>query len=265
MKLLTFVILAFSWQISAMTEPVLVCGMVAYSNYSYCQLHFKECCTNYMANLEVPNSFGEGQWFVDKTEPKKLIRYCELNMIEKKSTKSVFRALENYIQKHSPQVLILAEEILLACMRLTDDKQIQGLKSVLDKAKEKDTLVLYPLGPLYTCPGEMFGKNVHVIYPNLVFVSKFDKAPYLERKNSMLVDLLAPNKKEINGCYNELSYVAEIAAAIRARHPELSAADVRRILVDSSNKTNKEIQATQPNGGIFDPAQALLLSSTYHK
>lgn len=137
-------------------------------------------------------------------------------------------------------------------------------RGLLDLAKEKDVLVVSPvhnIGQTFFL-ADMGGKDVHEIYPNIIFVTAHKKCLNIEHYAGVgdLVDIAALGQVPgINFQGNTVAgfQVAELVSQMRSIRPDLTASEIRLLLLESAHKT-AESQNKIPRGGILDAEAAFL-------
>ena len=130
---------------------------------------------------------------------------------------------------------------------------------ILDLSLSKDVLMVFPAGnESITCASDTLGFDEHEAYPNVLWVAACSPEGTLEAwtNTGSLIDIAAPSLDDGRGTAISAFNVVKFVGQLRALRPELTALEIRSLLIKSADRTKESLQKI-PCGGILNREAAI--------
>jgi hypothetical protein len=135
----------------------------------------------------------------------------------------------------------------------------ENKKKILDLSLSKDVLMVFPAHNYSeTCASDALGFDLHEAYPNVVWVASCSPEGTLEVFTNIgtLIDIAAPSLDDRRGTAISAFNVVKFVGQLRALRPELTALEIRSLLIKSADRTKESLQKI-PCGGILNREAAI--------
>lgn len=141
-----------------------------------------------------------------------------------------------------------------------------SLKKVLDLSLSKDVLMVFPAGnDGIHCQSDALGFDLHEAYPNVLWVGACSAEGVLEHFSNFgpFIDIAAPSSHAgKKGTTLSALSVIQLVVPLRALRADLTAAEIRSLLIESSDRT-EESKNKIPRGGILNCEAAITAVKRY--